>query len=80
MGGNEPRLYDNVQVDNMFIEGRPVMYMVDEVTNFCAAAFFHNQSAAELLKKIQNMQSLICLGTGLPCSGLGYTINFKDNG
>lgn len=43
MGSEERRFNHRVQVGTMFIDGRPVIHMVDEESHFCAAAFLCNQ-------------------------------------
>lgn len=51
-----------VTVDTRFIHDWPVIHIVDEAAQFCAASFLRNQSAKEIRNKIQHMWSLIYLG------------------
>lgn len=51
-----------VQVDTMFIRGRPVIHMVDMATHFSAAAFLRNQSSSEVWKAIQGLWNLVYMG------------------
>lgn len=62
VASEELRFNHRVQGDTIFIDGRPVIDMVDEATHFCAVSFLHNLSTKELWKTIQNKWSLVYPG------------------
>ena len=52
IGTDDLRFNNRIIVDTMFIEGRPVIHIVDECTHFTAASFLKSQSASEIWKSI----------------------------
>lgn len=58
-GSQEIKFHLCVQIDSRFIGGRPVLYMIEEATHFCAASFLRNQAKKEILKLIQHMSCLV---------------------
>lgn len=62
VGTNDLRFNHKVQIDTMFINGKPVLHMVDQATHFSAATFLKNQSSAEVWKAIQHLWNLVYLG------------------
>lgn len=49
--GNEVLMFNcRVKIDTMFLHGSPVVHMIDQDPQFCAAAFLRNHSATEILK------------------------------
>ena len=52
MGAENTRLNAKLYIDFMYIEGAPVLHMVDDATHFCAAQFvelFTNESVWETI-------------------------------
>lgn len=47
-GEEGSRFNNNFQIPTMFIGGKPVLHLVDEATNFSAAPFLRNISAADI--------------------------------
>ena len=62
VGTDDLKFNHNVQVDTMFINGRPVIHIVDQATHFSSAAFLKNQSSKEVWKAIQHLWNLVYLG------------------
>lgn len=62
VGTGNLRFNHSVQVDTMFIRGKPVLHMVDLATHFCAAAFLKNQSTNSIWKTIQGLWNLVYVG------------------
>lgn len=46
----------------MFLDGKPVLHMVDESTHYTAAAFLKNQAAAKIWRMIERQWTLVYLG------------------
>lgn len=59
---HELRFNHRVQVDTMYIGGRPAIHMVDEATHFCSASFLHRRSTKNIWKSIRQMWYLVYLG------------------
>lgn len=53
------RLHHGSQVDTMILSDRPIMRMLDEATQFCAAWFLQNQSTSDNWMFIQKMSSFV---------------------
>lgn len=59
VGTEDLRFNHTLQVDTMFLTERPVLYMVDVATHFCAGTFLKSQCAKEIWTCIQNMWTLV---------------------
>lgn len=53
VGTDNVRFNHTAQVDTIFIWGRPVIHMVDLVTQFCDAAFPKKQTTPEICRNIR---------------------------
>lgn len=62
VGEEELRFNQRVIVDNMFINNKPIIHMVDESTHFTAASFLRNQSAEKIWKSIRKLWILTYMG------------------
>lgn len=62
VGSEELRFNQHVQIDTIFLEGKPVIHMVDEATHLCAAEFLPTQSTASIWCSIQSMWCLKYIG------------------
>ena len=62
IGTADLRFNHEVQVDTMWIMGKPVVHMVDVATHFTAARFIRKQSSAEVWKAIRRMWTLLYCG------------------
>lgn len=52
--GNRIRAFNySVQVDTMYLLGKPVLHMIDVATHFCAASFLKSGSLNEIWTSIQ---------------------------
>lgn len=54
IGTDDLRFNYSVQVDTLFLGGRPVLNMIDMATHFCATSFLKKKSTAEIWRTIQN--------------------------
>lgn len=73
MNAENPRLFQltvcasyiqfnhTIQVDTMFIGGKPLLHMFDVATHFCSASFSLSQSMGEIWRSIQQLLSLVYL-------------------
>lgn len=61
VGAASLKFNQRVQVDTMFISGRPVIHMIDEVTHFCAGSVFQVQSTKIIWKQNWHISSLVYL-------------------
>lgn len=52
VGTRDLKFNCRVQVDTTFIQERPLLQMVDEVTLFCAASFIREQSTKKIWNQI----------------------------
>lgn len=59
IGTDGMRFNHTVEVDTIFIEGKPAIQMIDVATHFCAADFLRKQSTEAIWKKIQMLWSLV---------------------
>lgn len=62
IGSEYFRFNHHVQIDTMFISGKPVLHLADEAMHFQATSFLHNQSAKEIWRTLQAIWSLTYLG------------------
>ena len=62
VGSDELRFNNRIYVDTMFIEGRPVIHIVDESTHFSAAAFLRSQSTSDIWKAILSLWTHTYMG------------------
>lgn len=61
--GTDDMIFNHrVQVDTMFLDGRPVIHLVDLETQFFAAAFIKSQSTDEIWRRIQRFWTLVYMG------------------
>lgn len=67
IGGDDLRFKNDVQVDIIFIQGIPVVHLVEEATHFSAEVFLCNQSTAEIYRTIQMIWSLSYFGLPIAC-------------
>lgn len=65
VGSSGIKLKGIVKIDTMLIGGRPVIHMVDQDTNFSAAAFLKNQTSREIWKEIKGIWCLVYMGPDL---------------
>lgn len=56
------RFTQSVQVDTMFLLGKPVLHMIDMTTHVCASRFLRSQIAKERWPSIQTIWSLAYVG------------------
>lgn len=61
-GAHALRLNQHVQLHTMILDGRPMIHMVDEATDFTAAKFVKKPSAASIWRAIQHMWILTYMG------------------
>lgn len=83
------RLNIRVQVDTMFLSGRPVIIMIDEPAHFRTASFLRNPSTSEIWRSIPQMSSLANVDPpqnflkedqGLACSSKNMRETVKEFG
>lgn len=62
-GSEGLRFSNNVNVYTIFMNGKPVLYMLDEAANFSGAWFLNNsKSTEEILNTIQDLWILTYMG------------------
>lgn len=62
LGTAKLKFHHRIQVETTFIQQRPVLYIVNKATLFCAASFFRKQSTKEISNEMQHMSSLATIG------------------
>lgn len=62
IGTKALRFNHTVQINTIFIQGKPVLHMIDLATHFCAARFLKSQTTETIRITIQILGTLVFMG------------------